>query len=473
MVVVFNIKPFFHKFFSFQGTINQPEDTSEHEETALDISTRFQNEEMVASIVDAFKRGTVGEGILVLMESDDEIFNQHAQKMLKKTDKKRYHEITRRMSHRMAQRECVSNEKTRGGIIVRHHFRDDWKYQYKTEYISVDRIDTTYNSDGYQNGIKKDKWGEITYIRIYTDNTKSNSKDISYKHLTLYMTPWDSIHRYSPLSPLKPTLTGVAGLQEYATYEIKTAKNNSDRSIIVETAAYAALQEAAEKVLRNERKKGTVEYKEAQAFMNGVMIKSVSGVQHLPKGDIPHNMNIMNNTNFKELTEGGKKNISAAVGLSAAEAFGDNIMRYTDGLLGQNKSERSFEIDFDNLWDGLLEEIYINKLKGLANKGLLMKDDGNGNPIPLTPAEFYRNIDDYTEMSPYRMTTAHLDPEKTEKATAKAIENGTTTLKDEIGKRGADYRVQLKQTIYEKVLAEKIENEIRKELKAPKDENEN
>jgi capsid protein len=455
-----NLGSFFNPIY-FGGYKTSVEDTLEGEETAVNMKYKYRNDDLVASLVRSSVRGVVGTGLNIRSNTGRFEYDRQIDGLLDEWGEVGNCELTGRLHFRGTQKLFQANITAYGGIIVRHHFNKTFEYGYKFEMIDVNRIDTSYNNNNYTNGIATNKYGQITFIRIFTDAKFTRSVSVKYSDLTLIQTPWDDVHRYSPLSPLKPAIRSTEFLREFGDSSLQAEKEKSKRGIIIGSKFYSSLTDYYTKLLeqaKNMFKTNSAKSKElaeeTKGKVDGLRIQSADGVQYIPHGDEVHNMNIMNNTNYEELNKETKKTISSSAGNSAMDVFNDNPSSYNAALLGQNKAERTFSMDADDLFELLLKKIVSNAIKGFKIKGLINAPD------------FYTNKRKYVKLTYDRITTAHIDPTKTEKAISMALENGTTTIIDEASKNGYDWREQLEKDL----LYKKTKKEMKKKMKKAKNE---
>ena len=443
---------------NISGSKDTVEDTLEGEETALYMKTKLRNDDLISSLVKASVRGVVGRGLNIRSNTQDTEYDKLIDGLLDEWAEVGNCEITSRFSFRLSQKLMQTNISAFGGVLVRHYFDKRFEYGYKFELIDVNRIDTNYNTANYKNGIATDKWGQITFIRLFTNAKFTKTVSVSYKELTLMQTSWDDLHRYSPLSPLKPAIESTEFLKKYADSTLKAEEEKSKRGVIIGSKFYTALTDYYTKLLdsakgmfKNDPIKSKALAEETKGKIDALRIQSADGVQYLPHGDEVHNMNFMNNTNYEELMKETKKTISASTGNNTMDAFNDSPSSYNAALLGQNKAERTFAMDADDLFDLLLKKIVSNAIKGFKIKGLIKAPD------------FYRNKRKYVRLVYDRVTTSHIDPVKVEKATKEALDNKTTTHIDEASKKGHNWEEQLEKELRYELKREQIMKKLKKE----------
>lgn len=136
--------------------------------------------------------------------------------------------------------------------------------------------------------------------------------------------------------------------------------------------------------------------------------------------------------------------------IAAADSAGYN---YASGRLDHQTYDRSLDVERSDFAEACLDPL----LEQWVNEALRLPSIGGA-----------RHLDQITWPHEWMWRgREHVDPAKEATAAKTRLESRTLTLAEEYGRRGLDWREQLRQQIREELTAEKIRQELREELGLP------
>lgn len=395
----------FARFFT--SFMRSPKDTDIAENTQHKVNKSILDDPNTVAVIKAIQRGTINKSLNITYKNQNEEIRKKVSKNLIGFMKKNNCEVTKRYSFDFWCSVFMANKVAYGGCLVRHHFNNTFRYGYKFEAIDIRRIDTTYNESGFINGFKYGKYNEIVAIRIFEDDELEKSNTISYDELTLYGGLLDDIHRYYPISEIKPANKVLDRVNEYEIATINTQKEAAKRGIFVRSKSFSDIAQKVRWLFGKKRSVSEQDIDEQSAKIDkyGLTIKELnSDINYIPHEDEVVVTNHLNNINYKEVSDSAKSTIASSFGIDDMTAFNKLPPSYVAALLGMRKTDTTNDIEAKNLFDHLLIDILENFIRGLQYKGILK----------AKALEY--NFDDYNNFTYYRKNESHIDPAKTSKA---------------------------------------------------------
>ena len=395
------------------------------------------NNPFVAAASRSYRKGVSATAFNIQSRTNNKEFNQAFEKEIRLWSRRYNCELTGRYYLGSAERTMVDEYAVKsGGFIVRHHYNKKWKQGYKFEIIPLALIDTneTHIEKNIINGLKFNKFGEITSIFIYTDVLKSTSTEIPYKDLTLVVNMWADITQYTGVSPAAPLLEALEYIDSYKASEMEGAKQKADNPLLIKTPYFTDLMKA--------------EAKESKSVLSFDSISELFSARRLDKkNEVKGFTYIADNEDAIEVGGGGDtiyndmyanetRGASASIGLTASSTVGEMSSSYNEALRGVQSEEKEFKGVFDDIIELCLREmIEVKLLNGLILSGRI-KADG-----------YWGDEYQYREIVFMRKEVDHIDPSKTSKATTENLNNGSTTLIDVLASKGTDYEDHIQKEI--------------------------
>jgi capsid protein len=425
------------------------------------------NETDIPAIVTSLTAKTIGVNVAIQVESKNSTFNAQAEAFLDKfcgfslkngtemsncdiTGKHHFSAIARLISDFSA---------LHGGVIVRHHYNFAWTIPYKIELIGVDMIDISkserYSEDDtikYKilNGIERDKFGQITHIWMYTNQTKRKSVRVSYSDITYFSEVWISIDQQVAVSKLTSILSRLDDASQYATAELQSAIEEAKAGHYLESSAYSELM----KIVAEEVNRATVGKagKERLGYAKDLItpiLKDLSnlgikakGLTPIPAGDTVHFNQGKRNGIYKDMNANAEMKISAAQGMSdigvyskAAEANFSSI-KYT-----LETDQRTADIRFNDESSKIYFGIFARAIRVGIQLGEIQGR-----------VDYWKNESDYLKFRYLRQNKIDTEPSKSALANRTNLELGVDTV-GQIVERAQGVK-------YETFLASKFDEEM-------------
>ena len=404
------------------------------EKSRKEINYHYVNSTDVSAIRNAFVSGVVGSGINIQSRSADKNINQEFESLLKEHAKSKNFDITGRFHRNEFLRQIIGFETVNGGVIVRHHYSSYWKIPYRLELVGIDMIDTAKSDHtiSLQNGIKRNKWGRITHLYLYTDYDKTESKAYSMKNMSYYMNSWMSISQYTAVSRLVTILPTLGTALQYRTAEVQAALEKAKAGVYWSTELYGTILQALNDEFQNANATPNEKIVEAKTLLEGLASRGVSaqGATPIPQDDKIYAIDAKSDSVYDTLTNQSQKSMASSVGLSQVSAYKDiGIGNYSSIKSAISQDEESYRIDFDRLTNSIINE-YLERLYMVGvQTGKLS-----------TPREEYFNDREIFHLwDILRQSKQVIDEAKDSIATAKNLESGTTTLSRVYASKGLDY----------------------------------
>jgi len=437
-------------------TTAEIDNTIRDEAVANNVKKYLAEDDIVASIPLAFYFNVSGKSLNIKTATQDKEYNEKINLLMKDFFKRENFEVTQRVNFDEWCRIWAYHYQAFGGILVRHHFNSDFKYGYKPECLDVNRIANDYNDNGFVNGFKYDKWNAIKAIRIYKDNTFNESITVPYSELTLLQTPLEDIHRYTPLSKITSSLVTARKLKEYNDAIIETQKQAAKRGVVIKSQFYAdevkRLQDRYKILFKKNDPESKYEAEKIKKQLDNLLVLQElnSDINIIPQGDDVVSTNMLNNINYTEIGGESKKVISSANGLSPIDVFNENPSSYSNSQMGGKKSNNTYSITAQKLFEDFIRLILENMIRGMRNKGLIDAPD------------LEQNISKYANFVYFRTEIGHIDPTKDAKATTEYLNQDIKTLEEVLHERGVDMKAHFKSLIRSEAEKVKALKEIKK-----------
>ncbi len=389
----------------------------------------------------SYRRGVVGLGFTVRSRTDIADFDIKFNKIIKDWSRKSgvkgnrsNCELTGRYFFQEAQRQMVDEYSVkRGGFLVAHHYSKAFKYGYKFELISLDRIDYTQHNpeSNIYNGIKHNQNGEINSIFILNKN--GISREINYDKLTLVVNKYADIHQYTAVTPLKRVIEALEYIDNYKAKEMEGAGKRAETPLIVKTPRFKEMFDA---FLQSNRTKIIDKYEAIKDFFELRRLdkkKKVNKFEYINADEelIETGKGVF--TIYNDMWQNEIKGASAAIGLSAYSTAGIMPSSYNQALRAAQDEEQIFAMYAQEIVEGCLREmIEYHLLNACVLYGYLKID--------------VKNIDKYRKVEFIRAEKGHIDPVKTAKAYTEDIYvNKTKTPQQALSEKGIDPDEYLKE----------------------------
>ena len=220
-----------------------------------------------------------------------------------------------------------------GGIIIRHHFSNEWEIPYKFEIVSVDMIDvmksTPFLIDGQKtestrNGIVRDKNGKKIGIWLYSNELKTKSELVSYKNITYYHEVWINIDQQTSVSKLTSILSRLDMTTQYGIAELEAAIEEAKAGNYIESGVYAELMKVVGDIISSQATTGNAQTKIGTVKdlvtpilkdMSNLGIKA-KGLTPIPLGDKVQFNTSKRDSAYKDMNQNSEMKIAASQGMS-------------------------------------------------------------------------------------------------------------------------------------------------------------
>lgn len=424
----------FSSFFSFFGNTYEETKATNNQDTNYKVSNLTDKNTFYGASSLSYRRGVVGLGFNIRSKTADKEFNKKFNYIIKnwsrKTSKKGNRsncELTGRYFFQEAQRQMVDEYAVkRGGFIVAHHYNKAFKYGYKFELISLDKIDTTKHNEqtNEYNGIKHNTQGEIVGIWIYKSD--GTSRFIDYDKLTLVVNKYADIHQYSAISPLNRVIEALEYIDNYKAKEMEGAGKRAETPLIIKTPRYneifkAFLAENKDKVKNlYQAIKDFFDLRRLDKKNNVNKFEYIAGDEEL----IETGKGVF--TIYNDMFTNETKASSAAIGLSAYSTSGIMPSSYNQALRAAQDEEANFAIYAQEIVESCLREIIEHHLLTACILYGHLKIDAE-------------KLEEYQEIEFIRTEKGHIDPIKTAKAyTEDLTVNKTKSYQQALSEKGKD-----------------------------------
>ena len=420
---------------TFDGAV---EDFSNYAEASRKQINYFNlNSTDIPAIINATISGVVGSGINIQSRSEDKQVNKEFEALLKEHGKSKNFDTTGRFHRNEFLRKIICFETLNGGVIVRHHYSTSWDIPYRLEMVGIDMIDVakTDITKNTQNGIKRNKWGRITHLYLFTDYEKTISKAYSMKNMSYYMNSWVSISQYTAVSRLVSILPTLDSVLQYKNAEVVAALERAKAGVYWSTELYGTILQALNEEFSNANATPTEKIQEAKTLLEGLAGRGVSayGATPIPVDDKIHAVDNKTDTVYDTITNQSQKSIASAVGGSQVSVYKDvGIGNYASIKGALSADEEQYKIEFDRLANTILNE-YLERLYMV---GVQL------GWISTSREEYFNSREAFHLWDLLRQSKQVIDEAKAENAKKTALESGSTTHVREYGKLGLDYMTE-------------------------------
>lgn len=431
------------------------------EDSRAAIKWYSANNDHLMSIIETKVAGVIGSGINIQSRiKNEKELNQSIEETIAEFSEDENCEVTGRWHLNGALRAMVTFAEKDGGFLVRHHYDSSWSLGYKFELISVNMIDIGKNINGALNGIKKDKFGKLESVWIYTDHEKTQSKEVSAKELIYFSPVWVSIEQYTAISKLVSILPSIEKLDKYIGAELNAAIEKAKAGKYWKTSLYDDIIKMVNDMVRNAstdetRMAARNEIKEIMATLSKQGVKP-HGLSAIPLGDEVVTERDTTDTIYPALSKTTRNSASAATGqagIITGQDPSDANYSAMKGVMGL--TEINWSIAFDDLQNRVIEKIMREVIKAAVSVG------------KLNISDFWQNPRKYYKLEYMRVTGIDIEPSKTADANEKNIQNGLTTPREIAKKRNRDIEDIIREKIEDEIYEEKLREEMRKKAGIP------
>ena len=439
------------------------------EDTRASIKWYAANNDHLMSIIETKVAGVVGTGINIQsrIKGEKEI-NQAIEEIIEIASEDENCEVTGRWHLNGAIRAMVAFAEKDGGFIVRHHYDKAWWIPYKFELVSMNMVDIkkTDTRSNTLNGIKKDKYGKIESVWIYTDESKTASEEVSAQELIYFSPVWISLEQYTAVSKLVAILPSIEKLDKYVSAELEAAIEKAKAGKYWKTALYDDIIKMAKDMVNTAstdetRRAASNEIKNIMKILANQGVKP-HGLSAIPLSDDIVTERDTTDTIYPSLSKTTRNSASAATGqagIITGQDPSDANYSAMKGVLGL--TEINWAITFDDMKNRVIDKIMRKIISAAVMAGKLEIKD------------FWQNPRKYYKLEYMRVTGIDIEPSKTADANDKNIKNGLTTQREIARKRGRDIEEIIREKLEDEILEEIMRKEMRKEAGLKEEEEEN
>ncbi len=404
------------------------------QQTRKQLNYHASNGTDVPSLVHSVVAGVIGRGVNIQARAKTSELNVAFETLLRVHAKCDNFDTTGRFHRDEAFRQIVHFENLNGGVIVRHHYNNSWDIPYRIELVGVDMIDTSQNNQFTKvvNGLKKDRYGRITHIYLYTDTEKTTSKPFSMKNMTYFMASWMSLSQYTAVSRLVTLLPTLDGVLQYADAEVKAALERAKAGVYWSTTLYDTILQALNEEFQQANATSQEKIIEAKTLLEGLSLRGVSatGATPIPVDDKITQIDSKTDSVYNTITNQSQKSMASAMGSSVVSAYKDIEKGNYSSIKGAlSQDDETFEMHFDRLQNKVINEY----LERLFMVGVQI------GALPLTSKDYFADRDSFHKWDVLRQSKTVLDEAKEATARAKNLESGSTTHVREYATRGLDF----------------------------------
>jgi len=329
------------------------------------------NEPDVQAIVTSLTDKTMGVNINVQVVSSSKTFNREAEALLNEHGNfgiengvtRAIGELTGEHHFNAFSRMISDFTILGGGIIVRHHYNTAWTIPYKYELIGVDMIDisktvlyTPQDKETTINGIKRDKFGMITHLYLYTTPDKQTSTPVPYSELTYYSEVWMNIDQQTAVSKLTSILSTLDQSTQYGKATLQSAIEESKAGHYVKSTAYNELMKiVADEINSATNGQGIERINNAKDLVTPILNDMANlGIKTRGLTPIASEDEVQFNTSkiesqYESLTNNSEKKTSSALGLSDIGVYSKaSDANYSSIKYTLETDQRTADIRFDN-----------------------------------------------------------------------------------------------------------------------------
>lgn len=361
-------------------------------------------------------------------------------------------EVTGRFHLNSALRAMVEFTDKDGGFLMRHHYDPKWSIPYKFELIEVGMIDINEHDEDNRvlNGIKTDKYGSIIGVYIYNSQERDKSSMVKYDDLTFFSPVWISLSQYTAVSKFSSFLPTVDKMEQYTDSELQKVIEEAKAGKYWQTSMYDDVMKIV-KATKDENVRKT----QLSTIMKTIGESAIKphGLTPIPLGDDIVKTENVKPSVYPNMNKIAKGNIASSQGLSSQIVYQDS----SDSNYSSIKAMMAFaSIQWNIRWDDL-EKMVVNPMfRRLITVGVMKK--------AIVAPNYFANPRKYLKLEYMRVTEIDIEPAKTATADEKKLKAKTTSKREICRRKGRNYEDVLREQIEDELL----EEEMRKELNAPK-----
>ncbi len=397
-----------------------------------EINYHLFNGTTISALSEAHADMTIGKKVNIQIRTDDTEINKQAEELLAEHSLAENFSVDKFYSRDRAFWNIENFKFLNGGVIIRFHYNTTWKIPIKTELVGIDMIDTskTYKNYGIKNGLKKNRYGEITAIYLFDDEGKTTSSLYSTDDMVIYMTRWMSLSQRTAVSRLATILQDYDKLEIYNREEVKAAIERAKTGVYWHTELFAELQEALSLQLKSFGADERV--LEAKDLINTLSRRGIgsAGATATPKDDSITQVDTKTQSVYEAFANQGDKRLSSSVGMSQTAAFKDPTKgNYSSLKLMVSYDDNHFQRVFGEFADTPVQQY----LERLFRVGVQI------GKIKISKVKYFNNPIKFHKWDVLRTVKINIDESKEATAIDKRLKNGTTTKLKVYAKDGLDF----------------------------------
>lgn len=417
----------------------------------------------VRTLVSNITAMTVGISVRTQVESQNEEFNEKAERLIKTHNKLNVGELSGKHHFNSFVRAISDFEKLEGGILVRHHYNTVWKIPYKYELVSVSMIDTSKNENIYRrnknenrtiNGIVLNKWNQEIGYWIYETEDKTRSSIVSANNMTYYSEQWISIGQHTAISQIVSMLPTLDKSSQYSEAELQSAIENAKAGGYLKSTAFNEIMTA----VISQIKQTTASDSEAKMREFDKIAQKLSTLGIKPYGvtPIPSNDEVQFDTRnrssvYNDLMDRSENKMAGSQGFSDIGVYSKaNKANYSALKYVAETDQRMADIRWDNISHKIIKEIHKRLIRVGVQIGLLPDRK-----------KYWANEDEYLEIRYIRHNKIDIEPGKTAKANETNIKLKLKTKRQIVEKiEGIPYEDFLIRQIQDEIMEEKLREDM-------------
>ena len=408
--------------------------------TRKEINYHYHNGEDIGISVRSTVAGVIGSTVKIHCRTEDGNVNDSYEDLLEEHGEAKNFEITERWDIDDGLRNIVAFLTLQGGIIVREHFNTTWKIPYRLEILGVDKINATKNDreKRIKNGIQTDKYGRVTGIHLYDDETPSNNLTASstlytMENMTYYIDTWASLSQYTAVSRFVTILQTLDGMSQYTMAEIMAATDRSKNGIFWHTDLYETIAKQINDIA------STLPAQEESLNILKKVIEDIAasqgvgrrGVIPTPKEDTISVVENKSASVYQGLSKSSERKMAASMGGSQVTTYKDIAEgNFSSIKMAGALDERDLKIKFEVIKKRIIKP-YLDKLFEI---GVQI------GRIPLSRKEYFANQRKYHKFDILRTSRSVMSEKDEAMANKTNLESGMALLsKTYAEKDGSDY----------------------------------
>lgn len=434
------------------------------------------NNTAVPAVVATATLLTIGSSLSTQVETEDSKFDEEAEKIIEYHEKKDIGELTNTYNGDSAKMSMSDFDMLNGGFLIVHHYNmnSGWKFPYRYEIISVDRIDSSKNTYFYEknlrttNGMVFNRWNQIKALWLYTNDSKTSSVKVSMKNITYYSEVWISLGQRLAVSKIISMMPTLDRIEQYSKAELLGAIESAKAGGYLHTTAFEEIMTLVKEQIDTIQGKDSNEtFKKRKDLYTEILrdLKNIgvtqNGLTPVPLNDTITPNNKDNSSIYDNMNENSERAMASSLGYSQIGMFKRlDKANYTSAKLALEFDAKMGETRFNKMKDVFID---INKriITTAIQIGWLKK-----------PKDFFKDIDRKLNFSFIRKTAINIEPSKTAAANEKNLKNKIDTRRRIIESTyGIKYETYLKnmkkdEDIEQEILGRPMmDDEVIKEVK--------